>query len=43
MADGRIAEEWTCADSLGLMKQLGLLATPASAPAADGSSPPSAP
>ena len=24
MADGRIAEEWTCADSLGLMKQLGL-------------------
>lgn len=28
MSDGRIAEEWTCADSLGLMKQLGLLATP---------------
>lgn len=47
MADGRIAEEWTCADSLGLMKQLGLLATPAAAPvaatAADGSSPPAAP
>ena len=43
MADGRIAEEWTCADSLGLMKQLGLLATPAAAPAADGSSPPGAP
>ena len=39
MADGQIAEEWTCADSLGLMKQLGLLATPAAAPAADGSSP----
>jgi steroid delta-isomerase-like uncharacterized protein len=38
MADGRIAEEWTCADSLGLMKQLGMLATPAAAPAADGSS-----
>lgn len=33
MADGRIAEEWTCADSFGLMKQLGLLATPAAAPA----------
>ena len=43
IADGRIAEEWTCADSLGLMKQLGLLATPAAAPATDGSSPPSAP
>ena len=43
MADGRIAEEWTCADSLGLMKQLGLLATPAAAPAVDGSSPPGAP
>ena len=43
MADGRIAEEWTSADSLGLMKQLGLLATPAAAPAADGSSPPGAP
>lgn len=39
MADGRIAEEWTCADSLGLMRQLGLLATPAAAPATDGSSP----
>lgn len=43
VADGRIAEEWTCADSLGLMKQLGLLATPAATPAAapatGGSSP----
>ena len=29
MAAGRIAEEWTCADSLGLMKQLGMMATPA--------------
>ena len=28
MDDGRIAEEWTCANSLGLMKQLGLLAKP---------------
>jgi len=43
MADGRIAEEWTCADSLGLMRQLGLLATPAAAPATDGNSPPGAP
>ncbi len=32
LADGRIAEEWTCADSLGLMKQLGLLPSPAAAP-----------
>ena len=37
MADGRIAEEWTCADSLGLMRQLGMLATPATAPPTDGS------
>ena len=37
MADGRIAEEWTCADSLGLMKQLGLLATPAATPKAERS------
>jgi steroid delta-isomerase-like uncharacterized protein len=41
IADGRIAEEWTSADSLGLMKQLGLLPTPAAA--ANGSSPPGAP
>ncbi|UWX03611.1 ester cyclase [Pseudoxanthomonas sp. NC8] len=32
MADGRIAEEWTCANSLGLMKQLGMLQTTAAAP-----------
>lgn len=32
--EGRIAEEWTCANSLGLMKQLGLLSTPAPSPAA---------
>jgi steroid delta-isomerase-like uncharacterized protein len=25
MDDGRIAEEWTCANSLGLMRQLGML------------------
>lgn len=34
MDGGRIAEEWTCANSLGLMRQLGLVqmaATPASA------------
>lgn len=43
MADGRIAEEWTCANSLVLMKQLSLLATPAAAPATDGSSPAGAP
>lgn len=40
LADGRIAEEWTCADSHGLMRQLGLLAAPAAAPKTDGSSPP---
>ncbi|GAB3513901.1 hypothetical protein GCM10027400_22870 [Pseudoxanthomonas daejeonensis] len=43
MADGRIAEEWTCADSLGLMKQLGLLAPPAVAPAAGGNAASSTP
>lgn len=44
VADGRIAEEWTCADSLGLMRQLGrLVTTPAAAPAADGSSAAGAP
>jgi steroid delta-isomerase-like uncharacterized protein len=32
MDDGRIAEEWTCANSLGLMKQLGMLQTTAPAP-----------
>jgi steroid delta-isomerase-like uncharacterized protein len=36
MADGRIAEEWTCANSLGLMRQLGMLPAPAAAPAAAG-------
>ena len=35
--DGRIAEEWTCADSRGLMKQLGMLQTTAAA-SATGSS-----
>jgi steroid delta-isomerase-like uncharacterized protein len=34
MADGKIAEEWTCANSLGLMKQLDLLPTAAAAPSA---------
>lgn len=29
--DGKIAEEWTCANSLGLMRQLGLLPPPAAA------------
>lgn len=43
MADGRIAEEWTCADSLGLMRQLGMLATPGATPATDGSSAAGAP
>ena len=43
MADGRIAEEWTCADSLGLMKQLGLVATQQAAPAAEVSAPSGAP
>ena len=32
--DGRIAEEWTCANSLGMMRQLGLLVPPAANPAA---------
>lgn len=39
MADGRIAEEWTCADSLGLMKQLGMLPPPAATQATEGSTP----
>ena len=37
MADGRIAEEWTCNDSLGRMKQLGMLPTPATGSATGGS------
>ncbi len=37
MDEGRIAEEWTCANSLGLMKQLGLLETTAAAPSTGGS------
>ena len=32
--DGAIAEEWTCANSLGLMRQLGLVQPTAAAPAA---------
>ena len=40
MDDGRIAEEWTCANSLGLMRQLGMLPAPApgNAGAAQGGS-----
>lgn len=34
--DGRIAEEWTCANSLGLMRQLGMLPAPAQASATGG-------
>lgn len=38
MEEGRIAEEWTCANSLGLMRQLDLLPAPATTAAAqDGS------
>ena len=37
MDDGRIAEEWTCANSLGLMKQLGMLQPSAPAPATSSS------
>ena len=37
MDDGRIAEEWTCANSLGLMKQLGMLQATTAAPATGGS------
>jgi steroid delta-isomerase-like uncharacterized protein len=43
MDDGRIAEEWTCANSLGLMRQLDLLPAPAAEPATDRRSPPGAP
>lgn len=43
MADGQIAEEWTCADSLGLRRQLGLLATPAAPSATEGNSSAGAP
>jgi hypothetical protein len=32
--DGRIAEEWTCANSLGLMKQLGMVQVTAPASSA---------
>lgn len=32
--DGRIAEEWTCANSLGLMRQLGMVQPTTPAPAA---------
>ena len=32
MDDGQIAEEWTCANSLGLMRQLGMLQTTTPAP-----------
>jgi hypothetical protein len=37
MADRRIAEEWTCGDSFGRMKQLGMLPTPAIGSAMGGS------
>ena len=37
MDDGRIAEEWTCANSLGLMRQLGMLPTAAAARSTGGS------
>jgi steroid delta-isomerase-like uncharacterized protein len=40
VVDGRIAEEWTCADSLGLMKQLGLSAGPAAAAKTDAGAAP---
>ena len=36
MADRRIAGEWTCADSFGQMKQLGMLPTPATGSATGG-------
>lgn len=35
--EGRIAEEWTCANSLGLMKQLGMVQATVPAPAAGSS------
>lgn len=40
MDDGRIAEEWTCANSLGLMRQLGMIQStaPATGDAAKGGS-----
>ena len=37
-SSARIAEEWTCGDSLGRMKQLGMLPTPATGSATGGSS-----
>jgi len=33
MADGRIAEHWACRDDVGMMRQLGLINAPTSAPA----------
>lgn len=38
MDDGQIAEEWTCADSLTLMRQLGMVQTTAAAPAGNSAS-----
>lgn len=35
--DGKIAEEWTCANSFGLMRQLGLLPAPVAVPASPDS------
>ncbi|MBY4599217.1 ester cyclase [bacterium BD-1] len=39
MDEGKIAEEWTCADSLGLMRQLELLPRPTQAAAPAGNAP----
>ena len=37
--DGQVAEEWVSADTLGLMRQLGLLPQPAAAPVASSPAP----
>jgi steroid delta-isomerase-like uncharacterized protein len=38
LIDGKVAEEWEIADTMGLMQQIGAIPTPPSSAASDGSS-----